>query len=601
MLRARPRIRRSTRVKIRRKVAAAVTAAAMSVAGVGAQTQSEITSLTTPLSSAHTSQQSRPRPRLRTRTLTADEAVRPAPAKPVQEAAEKAPDDAQVAGKPEVDQEVSAALRQHGLEARAKFLQLCRDDVNAFCEYVLIDDESGRSVTQSPFHLQIQDDLTKHRQVVIMSHPESGKTSQLAVGRVLWELGRNPNLRIVLLYNSEDSAVKTLSTLRKYIETSVELRTVFPNLRRGDVWKDNAIVVQRTAYSRDPSVSAVGYNTRRIQGSRIDMLIVDDLLDSQTTATEAQRRKLSSWMKNPVLNRLSENALVAFLTNAWHPRDLAHELVRDRGWHQIKRPIRDPDGTVWWYRWTEARLKKARKELGALEYARSFECDPRDDGSRVFRPEHVENALARGDGYGMLHMLDLMPGNCIVVTGIDVAAGDDPKKQQGARTVLTSVFFHPNQQRQVIRIRSGRWRATQIIEEINAVGHAFPRNHWIVVENNGVQRWILELAQEHQMDVGVALVPFFTGRNKVDPKYGVASMAAEFESGRWILPKNCLYEHEQEEVGMLMEQMIDFVPESHTGDHLMSLWFTREIGRLIFKKFYGRGSDQAGSMVRVFG
>lgn len=498
--------------------------------------------------------------------------------------------------------ELAFQIRQRAAEARAKLHELCRNDVNAFCEFVMMDDATGQAIEQSPFHLRLQRELTQHRQIVVMSHPDSGKTNNIAVGRVLWELGRDPNKRIMLLYNAEDSAMKTLSTIRKYIESSEELKCVFPHLKRGhETWKDDSIIVARTAYSRDPSVTAVGYNSRRIQGSRIDLLIIDDLLDAQVTATESQRRKLSSWVKSTVLTRLTINAMVAFLTNAWHPRDLAHEFVNERGWHLIKRPIRDPDGKIWWWRWTEDRLSLIRKSLGALEYARSYECDPRDDGSRVFRPEHVEHALKRGQGYACLHRLSIMPDNAIIVTGVDVAAGDDTKKQ-GAKTVLTSVYFHPNQDRQIVRIRAGRWRARQIIDEVNACGHIFHRNHWIVVETNNVQRWLLDLAQEHEMDVGVTLVPFQTGRNKLDPRFGVASMSAEFEAHRWILPSSCEREDETAEIEALVAQMIDYVPEAHTGDHLMSLWFAREIGRKIFQKFFGGdGNRREGSIVRAIG
>lgn len=457
-----------------------------------------------------------------------------------------------------------------------------------------------REIVSEPVRC-IQVDSADHTYLCGRSYTVTHNTNQIAVGRVLWMLGNDPNKRIMLLYNAEDSAMKTLNTIRRYIESSIELHMVFPNLKRGETWKDDAIVVARTAYSRDPSVTAVGYNSRRIQGARVDMLVVDDLLDSQVTATESQRNKISSWVKNTVLTRLTINAPVIFLTNAWHPRDLAHELVNERGWKLIKRPIRNPDGKIWWHRWTEARLALMRKSLGSLEYARSYECDPRDDGARVFRAEHVESALKRGKGKGFLRSLDFMPDNTLIVTGIDVAAGDDTKKQ-GAKTVVTSVFFHANQARQVVRIRAGRWRATQILEEVNRVGILFPRHHWIVVESNNVQRWLLDLARESGMDVSIPLVPFMTGKNKRDPVLGVASMAAEFEGRRWILPSDCEFDDEQEEVSALCAQMIDYMPEAHTGDHLMSMWFAREIGRRIFQKLFGdSGRNKEGSSVRTIG
>jgi len=497
------------------------------------------------------------------------------------------------------DQEVAISLKQRAAEARAQLHELCRQDINAFAEYVLKDDETGLPLEQADFHVRAQHALTEHRQIVVMSHPESGKTTNIAVGRVLWELGRNPNLRVMLLYNAEDSAAKTLGAIKRYIETSRELHAVFPLLKRGSIWKDDQIFVQRSAYDRNPSIVAVGYNSRRIGGSRVDLLIVDDLLDAIVTATEAQRRKLSSWVKNTVFTRLSANALVAFLTNAWHPRDLAHELIKERGWFLICRPIRNPDGTISWSRWTEKRLKQKRKDLGPLEYARSFECNPRDDEARVFRPEHIEQALKAGKGYGFLSGIDVMPQNCLIVTGIDLAAGDDTKTK-GARTVLSSVFFHPNQQRQLVRMRSGRWRARQILDHVAAVGQLFPTNHWIVVENNGVQRYILDLAHENGVDVGVALVPFTTGRNKADPRFGIASLAAEFEGRRWILPSDCDAD-DQEEVEGLVSQLIDYVPEAHTGDRLMATWFAREIGRRIFARFFGSGRFYSGSSVRAIG
>lgn len=529
-----------------------------------------------------------PQPRYRTRLR----AVPPEPA--------ELPIDAPVETnlEPVTDQEMELHLLAQAAQARAKFHELCRNDVNTFCEYVLRG-QNGETLEQNEFHIGLQEALTKYCQIVVMSHPESGKTSQLAVGRVLWELGRNSNLRVMLLYNAEEAAANTLAAIKKYIEESEELRAVFPNLRRGSVWKDDSINVARTAFDRNPSIIAVGYNSRRIGGSRVDLLICDDLLDAVVTATEAQRRKLSSWVKSTVFTRLTAGSLVAFLTNAWHPRDLAHELVKDRGWHEIKRPIRNPDGVIWWSWWTEVRLALKRKDLGPLEYARSFECNARDDAARVFRPEHVEYAQKRGAGYGFIHGLDIMPDNCLVVTGVDLAAGDDTKKQ-GARTALVSVFFHPNQDRQVVRIRTGRWRARQILEELAIAGNLFPRNHWIVVENNGVQRWILDLAQENDMDVGVALVPFQTGRNKTDPRLGIGSMSAEYESKRWIMPADCETEEEQAEVESLVAQIIDYVPEAHTGDALMAKWMAREIGRKIFARFFGSGAS-GGSIVRSIG
>src|SRR6476661_3545968 len=99
------------------------------------------------------------------------------------------------------------AAREEAERARAAHLELCRNDVNAFIEYVMVDEETGKYLEQARIHVLMQramDEQTPGYQaaanddeelkpeekggarLVVMAHPESGKTNQLAVGRVLW-------------------------------------------------------------------------------------------------------------------------------------------------------------------------------------------------------------------------------------------------------------------------------------------------------------------------------------------------------------------------------------------------------------------------------
>src|ERR1700742_1617292 len=57
--------------------------------------------------------------------------------------------------------EVELGLLQKAAEARAKLHELCRNDVNAFIEYVIRDAKTGECVEQNDFHLQFQRDLTE--------------------------------------------------------------------------------------------------------------------------------------------------------------------------------------------------------------------------------------------------------------------------------------------------------------------------------------------------------------------------------------------------------------------------------------------------------
>lgn len=434
-------------------------------------------------------------------------------------------------------------------------------------------------------------------------------TNQLAIGRVLWELGRNPNLRVMILNHSQEKARNTLSAIKKYIETSEELHHVFPDLRRGDVWQDVSITVQRLTFAKEASITAVGYNSSNVVGARVDLLIVDDLLNGEITDTEVQRRKASKWFRTTVLPRTTTNAMVAFCTNAWHPRDLANELTKERGWHMIKRPIRlareitDAQGnkrvvmkSAWPQRWPESRIKEFEKVSGSLEFARVFMCEPRDEGDLIFKPAFITSCKARGKGVGPVAELEFVPERCVVISAVDIGS----RRVTGANTSIFTLFIHPDGTRQPLWLESGRWGATELLERV--VSHGVRFKGFVAVENNGVQQHIVELARE-AMTAVVPVIPFTTGAQKADPRFGVASMAAEMEAARWIMPtvfRGIVEQNVCEDFEEWHAEMLDYTPEAHTGDRLMASWIAREVGRKLHHLLIG-GRTAARIGVQVLG
>jgi hypothetical protein len=480
-------------------------------------------------------------------------------------------------------------------------IELCREDVNDFCEFVLRDDDSGEPISQLDFHVQIQDAFDRYKKIVVMAHPESGKTNQLAIGRVLWELGRNPNLRVMLIGNTQESARKSLTSIKKYIEKSEELHLVFPDLRKGDIWQDVAITVQRPTYSKDLTVLAVGYGSNNVLGSRVDLMIMDDLLNLDTTSTEAQRRKVSQWVRTTALSRCALNARVAFLTNAWHPRDLAHELFKERGWHLVKRPIRVPDAdgnlvSVWPERWPEHRIREKEKG-GSLEFAQIYMCEPRDEGDIIFKPAFFVLCKRKGQGIAPVQRLDSIPPGCLVVSGVDIGG----TRIVGALSVIATLFLHPNGVRQPLWCESGRWGVTELIHRVVSTGQRY--GGVIAVENNGIQQHLVDLAIENNTAV-VPIIPYYTGAQKSDPRFGVASMASEFEGARWMWPTeypDLMSRNVERELEESIVDMIDYTPEAHTGDRLMAWWIAREVARRLHAYLFGDDSQRNSVAVQVFG
>jgi hypothetical protein len=422
-------------------------------------------------------------------------------------------------------------------------------------------------------------------------------TNQLAIGRVLWELGRNPNLRVMIIGNTQDGAKKSLQSIKKYIEKSEELHLVFPDLRRGDIWQDVAISVNRPTYSKDASITAVGYGSNNVLGSRVDLMIFDDLLNMEITATEAQRRKVSRWVRTTALARCTKDAMVAFLTNAWHPRDLSQELVKERGWHQCKRPIRIDGKSVWAARWSEERINKRFKDLGSLEFARVFMCEPRDEGDMIFKIDFFVLCKKRGAKVMPVQSLEMVPNGCVVVSGVDIGS----RRIAGASTSIFTLLIHPNGTRQPLWIEAGRWGATELLKRVVSTGQRY--KGVVAVENNGIQQHLVDLAIESEQDV-VSIIPYYTGTQKADPRFGVASLSSELEGGRWIWPDcfpGLMARNVADQLEECVVECLDYTPEQHTGDRLMSMWIAREVGRRIHAYLYGDLASRTTIGAQVLG
>ena len=452
------------------------------------------------------------------------------------------------------------------LAARARTLrvELCRRDPNAFIQHILRDEENGKRVTQSPYHALWQNLVGEHKRLILWSHVESGKTQQISVGRILWELGCDPTLRIAMVSNTGTQASKMLRSIAQYITDSDDVKEVFPHLRPGGMWTNEAITVERDSMAKDASVQALGMHGN-ILGARLDFLIMDDILDYENTRTDYQRTEALRWIESTLFGRLTKRARIVFIGNAWHREDAMHILSARKGWHAVKCPVVTEDGKpVWEARWDLERLEDKKQELGPLEFARQMLCEARADGASRFRTADVQHCLERGAGLSLLPNSDGLNGR--VFTGVDLGVS---KRRGSGLTVFFTVLVCPNGDRRVLNIDSGRWTANEILGKLEHHHKAY--GGMILVESNAAQKFIVQLAH----DKNIPVKPFFTGKNKTDPRFGVESLSAELARGQWIIPCN---EDSKpvEEVKQWIDELLYYDPDTHTGDRLMASWIAKE-------------------------
>ena len=458
-------------------------------------------------------------------------------------------------------------------------LELARRDPNAFMPLVLRDEETNQPVHQAPYHTDWQDLITSNPRLVLWSHVESGKTQQISIGRVLWELGADPTLRIVIVAATGTQAVKITKSIGQYIRNSAELKMIFPELRPAKAsasgtkmagWTQESITVERKTQAKDPSVQATCLHGN-ILGARIDLLIIDDLLTYETTRTEYMRQDTLHWIESTLLGRLTRRGRVIFIGNAWHNEDAMHVLGRRGYWAAHKFPALDAENNQsnWDERWPMDRLSEKQEELGPLEFARQMQCEARAEGEARFRRQDIDKCLARGVGEMLMARVDTMPNRARTFTGVDLGV----KRKAGSHlSVMFTVMVHENNDRQGINIESGRWTAQELLDRLADTQRRY--DSLLVVENNAAQDFIVQFA----IDRNLVVQPHTTGSNKAHPLYGVESLAAEMARGQWIIP--CDEDgNVHTEVQSWLDEMLYYDPSGHTGDRLMASWFAREGAR----------------------
>jgi len=498
---------------------------------------------------------------------------------------------------------------------------VARQDSNEFCRYVLRDERNGKQIVQAPMHKRWHELMNEHDRLLMWSHVEGGKTTQIAIGRTLYELGKNPNLRVAVVSNTNELARKMVRLIGQYVEKSVELHEVFPALVPTQdpslPWKASQLTIQREVMIRDPSVQACGVHGNII-GSRVDLLILDDILDHENTHTPGPRADVLRWIKSSLFSRLTEGARVWIVGNAWHPEDAMHMLEKEPRFRGVRFPVIDNNGALTWpERWSHERIATAKQDLGALEFARQLLCQARDDASARFKKEWIDIALENGIGLAMCNdaedyfdTQDLSDEERIerqmaaetvwrltgrggaIFHGVDLAVS---RADSAGKTVIFSIAVDERKRRRVLAIRAGRWSGPEIMNNVKDVYEKF--GGIFIIENNATQQMVIDMLRD---ETDIPILPFTTGRNKADPSFGVETLAAEMAGGKWEIPNRRKMPDGSiapidPEVDAWIAEMLFYDPKEHTGDRLMASWFAREGARQLYDL---RGARKVN--VRVF-
>ncbi|MCA9446583.1 MAG: hypothetical protein KC931_05675 [Candidatus Omnitrophica bacterium] len=407
---------------------------------------------------------------------------------------------------------------------------------------------------------------------------DHGKSTLYSYLLPLWEMVRNPEIRILLVGKTLDLAIRFVMSLRQEIETNLRIRSLYGNLKpdKPRAWNREALFLERERNIREPTVRALGlYGS--CAGLRADLIVADDIIDSETCFFKNQRDRVHQWFLSELTPVLESGGRMIVVGTRKHHDDLYSRLIANPAYeHRIDRAILDEKRkqVLMPERWTYERLVADREEIGTVLFNREKQNEVIDEATALFRREWLEACLDSTQSLG-----PVPEGAAFIVQGIDLASVSDPNRAFEKDTdysVVITLAVLPEDRVQVIDIWMDRGLTPDrlLSELIDQTNRHRPR--LVLIENNAFQHWV---EQELKDRIPWTLEGHTTGRsNKSSFTEGVPSLAALFERRKVLLP--CGDDRSRNLCGQLIDQFHGLGFEKH-DDLAMAFWFAVTAARKV--------------------
>lgn len=460
---------------------------------------------------------------------------------------------------------------------------LARQSKPTFLQYVL-KDNNGVQVNNGAIHDEIQEHIAlckqhKEQYCGILAPWGHGKTENAIIGNTLDEIGKNPNIRIFIISNTDDNAKARIESITNYINNDHEYHAVYPHVVAGDhlSWTKHKIIVQRESKSKDGTVEAYGVSTSGV-GGRCDLLLFDDPVDMRNAIMNpALREQVKQNIENVWLSRLTPDGMAIYVATIWHQNDATSCMLKNTKWKFLVMKISEDFESIdcespfkgkfkipLWSYWNKDRLLNRLGVIGQRAFNRGFRQNALSDEDKTFPSADL---IFRHD-VDRASINKYWPRIC----------GIDPF---GQWVVIYTIALNPqNNQRITVEIRRGKWQPRHTINEIVDVWHKH-KPQIMVVENNASQDAILQWAHEVG-GLDMPIFPFTTGAQKANIDFGLPSLEVEFANGAWMIPcQGVDFALDHENPIVIHKNELNDHPVATTWDTVMAMWFAREGARFL--------------------
>lgn len=476
--------------------------------------------------------------------------------------------------------------------------------------------------------------------IVANTPPEHAKTTTLTVNYVAWRIAKDPNVKVIYVSRTATMAKKFLTQLKgilvhpRYEKFHQAFGPVEGWNSNSNSWTQDQIYVSediRTSNAKDPTVCALGIRGQ-IYGSRADLIIIDDAVDG-TNAHEFDKQ--IDWITGEVMSRLSASGVLLVVGTRMAPVDLYSELLNpqhypddESPWTYFAQPAvlefadspkdwitlwprssepeagakghrAEPDEHGLYPKWDGEALAKRRSRMPPRKWAMVYMQQQVVDDA-IFPTEAVNGCINNMRVHGPLTVEAGWRKEGMA--GLYVVAGLDPAMAGNTAAVVMGVD-RTTRKRWVLEVFNGTTTPDDIRDLMKRWTDTYRIHEWRV-EKNAFQIMLTQDRdiRQYLANRGCVLKEHFTGANKWDVDFGVASMRDLF--GVWV-PDGSPTKHKpsveplinfpsrqhSEAMKAMAEQLVTWYPDApktQKTDCVMALWFAEIRARELTDEGFGK-------------
>ena len=236
-------------------------------------------------------------------------------------------------------------------------------------------------------HEQMLDFLNNNKYGMLLCPRGHGK-SKMAQGLIAWLAVNNPDIRIIIVSDTDTKARLFLTTIKNILEYSPLIKEHYGDVV-GNPWTESAITVAgRTKIQTEPTVLAVGSGSGKVTGMHSDIILLDDIESFDSARSELQRSRLQDWYKTTLSPVLMAHGKTIVCGTRYHFADFYSMLDEEFSFEKLILPAISKDGKALceWLVPLNSKYNKDGKllvkglntikaELGSVIYALQYDND----------------------------------------------------------------------------------------------------------------------------------------------------------------------------------------------------------------------------------